>query len=198
MKEYELLRQEILNNIQDIVQYNTLLYTVTVAVLAFAFEKESPFLCLLPYVAIIPIYLCVEGYLVANSRIASYMIVFLEGTDHNWETRLYKESLLDKRQQDPNMAQRISMLGIPERMPHFFVAFICSACTIYKVIIKSTTAFEKWASIIFVFFITSMTAIMMVQKSKRNVEVKRSYMKRWQAVKAEEEAQKRKNNRNPQ
>ena len=213
MKEYEMLRKEILDNISAIVQYNTLLYTATIAVLAFAFDKESSFLCLLPYVAIIPIYLMVEERRGTNSFIASYMIVFLEGAEHNWETRLYnrettrlqsKENKSKKKSaHSRGMLHRMKRtwknLNTPARIPYLFISGCCSILAIYEAIIKNATAREKWALVILIFCVTAIAVIIMASNTVSDSEIKKSDIKSWQAVKAvEEEAQKRENTRNPQ
>ena len=197
MKEYESLRQEILVNSQIIAQYNALLYTVTVAVLAFAFDKENPFLCLIPYVVIIPIYLLNEWKRKSNCNIASYMLVFLEGTDYKWETRTYKRTSSNKQQ---NAVKHILSLNIPERMPYLIIACICSLSTICKTIISDMTDVTKYISTILVFLFTIWMIIVMIRNTEDDAIIKTSCIERWQAVKASEEQEARKRNatRNPQ
>ncbi len=55
--EYEVLREEILCSTQVIKNYRSLLYSIVVAALAFAFDKNEAILFLVPFIAIIPIYL---------------------------------------------------------------------------------------------------------------------------------------------
>ena len=196
MKEYESLRQEILVNSQIIAQYNALLYTVTVAVLAFAFDKKNPFLCLIPYVVIIPIYLLNEWKRKSNCNIASYMLVFLEGTDYKWETRTYKRTSSNKQQ---NAVKHILSLNIPERMPYLIIACICSISTIFKMLVSNIANIEKYTSIILVLLFTILMIAIMIRNTDHDAQVKAACIEKWQAVKgAEEEAQKRDANRNPQ
>ena len=197
MKEYEMLRQEILDNSQIIAQYNALLYTVTVAILAFSFEKESPFLCLVPYVAIIPIYLLAEEQRKTTARIASYMIVFLEANnnEHQWETRLYKKTIT---RESESVLRHIFNLNRPSKIPYLFVSFVCSICAICKAIISNSTNSEKCLLVILILIPTVFTTVIMARNAKRYAHMKRSYIKQWQAIKDAEEAQKRNANRNPQ
>ena len=196
MKEYELLRQEILTNSQIIAQYNIMLYTVTAAVLAFAFEKENPFLYLIPYVVIIPIYLLNEWKRRSNCNIASYMIVFLEGNDHLWETRVYDRTSLETQQ---TAVRQILSLNIPERMPYLIIACICSISTIFKMLVSNIANIEKYTSIILVLLFTILMIAIMIRNTDHDAQVKAACIEKWQAVKAaEEEARKRDANRNPQ
>ena len=197
MKEYETLRTEILDRMNAIVQYNMLLYTVTVAVLAFAFEKESPFLFLVPYVAIITIHLLTEEERKKTARISSYMIVFLENlkdSEYHWESRFYKRTVAYAKK------HAILSFNIPVHTPHLFIAFVCSGCSIWKAVLSDTTNFEKWASIMFVVLLTVFTVVFMIRIIRYNSRIKTTYIKEWQAIKdaEEQEARKRNANRNPQ
>lgn len=97
--EYEALKQEILYSVQVVKNYRSLLYSIVVAVLAFAFDKDDPILFLLPFFVIIPIYLHAMHQVDSMMRIGAYIYVFLEPeTDCKWETRLYKYDQLHKNQ----------------------------------------------------------------------------------------------------
>lgn len=49
-QEYGYLKQEILDSIGYTKQYRSILYTVTAAILTFAFTQEEPIIFLLPIV----------------------------------------------------------------------------------------------------------------------------------------------------
>ena len=53
--EYEALKEEILFSMQTVKNYRTLLYTIIIAALAFAFDKNEAILFLVLFCAIIPI-----------------------------------------------------------------------------------------------------------------------------------------------
>jgi len=91
--EYALLKTEILQNIQTIDNARNILYMAVGAILTFAFMQSEPFEALIfivPYVVIIPMYLVTFENLYGLYRIGTYLMVFCEGTDYFWETRLYK------------------------------------------------------------------------------------------------------------
>lgn len=89
IKEYDILRNEI---IQKIELHNTLLtftITTTVAVLALALAQKSSILYLIPYCILIPMSMRIAYYRTAMSKLSAYMIVFLEKNIDGikWETR---------------------------------------------------------------------------------------------------------------
>lgn len=97
--EYEALREEILSSMQTVKNYRSLLYTIVIAVLAFAFDKGVAVLFLLPFSAIIPLYLLAMHQIDSTMRIGAYIYVFLEpDTECKWETRLLEYDKLHKNQ----------------------------------------------------------------------------------------------------
>ena len=97
--EYEALREEILYSMQVVKNYRSLLYTIVVAALAFAFDKDESILFLVPFSAIIPIYILAMHQIDSTMRIGAYIYVFLEPeTDCKWETRLLKYDQMHKKQ----------------------------------------------------------------------------------------------------
>lgn len=97
--EYEALREEILYSMQVVKNYRSLLYTIVVAILAFAFDRDESILFLLPFAAIIPLYLLAMHQLDSTIRTGAYICVFLEdGTECQWETRLYMYDKLHRNE----------------------------------------------------------------------------------------------------
>lgn len=88
IKEYDMLREEIMQKIE--LHNNLLTFTITtcVAILSFAFSQDNAFLYLIPFCIVIPMSLRIAYYLSAMVKLSSYMIVFLEEGDcgYNWET----------------------------------------------------------------------------------------------------------------
>lgn len=71
---------------QIVRNYRSLLYTIVIAALAFAFDKDSAILFLVPFCAIIPLYLLAMHQVDSTMRIGAYIYVFLEpGTDCQWK-----------------------------------------------------------------------------------------------------------------
>lgn len=87
MKEYEMLRAEMMDDYKTISQYNVVLYTATATILAFAIKDGTFLSCLIPYCVLLPLYLICEAKRRGICRIAAYLNVYYEGTEYNWERR---------------------------------------------------------------------------------------------------------------
>lgn len=84
---------------QTIKSYRSLLYTIVIAALAFAFDKNVAMLFLVPFSAIVPIYLLAMHQIDSAMRLGAYIYVFIEpGSECQWETRLYQYDNLHKNQ----------------------------------------------------------------------------------------------------
>ena len=78
IKEYDILRSEIS---QQIDLHNTLLtftITTTVAVLTFALSQSMTVLYLIPFCIIIPMSMRIAYYISSMTKLSAYKIVFLE------------------------------------------------------------------------------------------------------------------------
>lgn len=89
IKEYDILRSEIS---QQIDLHNTLLtftITTTVAVLTFALSQSMTVLYLIPFCIIIPMSMRIAYYISSMTKLSAYKIVFLENKidEIKWETR---------------------------------------------------------------------------------------------------------------
>lgn len=96
MKEYEILRAEIMQKIE--LQNTLLTFTITtsVAVFAFALSQNNILFYFLPFCVIIPMSIRIAYYTSSLTKLSAYMEVFLEGEDgYIWETR--NRRLVNKR-----------------------------------------------------------------------------------------------------
>lgn len=91
ISEYTSIKEEIQNKIELHNNLITFTITTTVALLAFAFSKENPFLFLVPFCILIPMSSRIAYYRLAFSKLSAYLIVFIEPEleECNWETRNY-------------------------------------------------------------------------------------------------------------
>lgn len=89
--EYQNIKEEIQNKIS--LHNNLITFTITtvVAILAFSFTKENPYLFLIPFCILIPMSSRIAYYRLALSKLSAYLIVYLEPEFDgcNWETRNY-------------------------------------------------------------------------------------------------------------
>lgn len=125
IKEYESLRNEILQKIQ---LTNTLLnfaVTTAVAILAFAVESKNKnaLLFLVPFCVLIPISVRIAYYRDSMAKISAYMNVFLEEKieGFDWETR---NVLLDEK----NMNKKYDFLRNTECL---FIGIVCTGLYFY-------------------------------------------------------------------
>lgn len=75
--EYTNIKEEIQNKIELHNNLITFTITTTVALLAFAFSKENPFLFLVPFCILIPMSSRIAYYRLAFSKLSAYLIVFI-------------------------------------------------------------------------------------------------------------------------
>lgn len=88
-EEYKMLREEIMFNLNKLNWYVSVLYTVSIALLAYVIENpENPILFSLIFVVLLCISSRIRSITTSNVRISSYMEVMLESQipDRNWET----------------------------------------------------------------------------------------------------------------
>ena len=176
-----MLRQEILDCISAIVQYNILLVTAVVMVLAYAINSESYLICLLPYLIVLPVHFMSEAKSMTTYKLSAYMIVYLEGNTYHWESRHWKFSwILYKKM---SLSDRI-LDYLHYHLHYYLIILSCTAAAIFKI----TIAFDSnrmWVRIIVVCLLAvSMTVIIKLDRSRRS---RSGYIDTWKAVKKEEE-----------
>lgn len=89
LAEYNTLRSEILQKIEQNNQLLAFTFTAIIAVLAFAVEAGNLFLYIAPMMIIIPLSIRIAYYKSAIVRLSAYIIVYLEGQINElaWESR---------------------------------------------------------------------------------------------------------------
>lgn len=89
LKEYETLREEMLQKIELHNSLITFMITTVVALLTFALTQNEPLLYLSPFGIIIPITMRVTYYRTMMVKLSAYIIVYLEKDIKGleWETR---------------------------------------------------------------------------------------------------------------
>lgn len=87
-KQYEMLREEIINCTRLSNEFSTFSMTALAAVLAFALSENNPFLFAIPYILIIPLSSKSLYYRNNIATISAYMIVVLEPIieGYRWES----------------------------------------------------------------------------------------------------------------
>lgn len=180
MKEYEILRNEIINNLDSVRQYNSILYTVVASILAFTFDSKNYLACMLPYIVIISIYNLTVSRHKGICKIGAYLNVFLEGEDYNWERR---HAIFDKEYMDP----AISALNWKSLGRFYLLSCVCSAITIYKLITEMSynTTYKGVISLIIVIF-SFFVCRYFYKNAVDYIEEREKMIKHWEKIKEEE------------
>ncbi len=173
MSEYELLRNEIVECYDTIKQYNLAAYATVVAIFAFATEQSDSFLYyLIPYVAIIPLYIACESKNHNICKIAAYMYVFLEGDNkYNWERRhqKYDELFSQKRNW-----RSISL--------YYFLSILCSIMSIVKIYMLNYNLHIKLLFSILVFVFTIVVIVIMKANTINYVDCRKTMIENWENI----------------
>lgn len=171
--EYEALREEILYSMQVVKNYRSLLYTVVAATLAFAFDKNEAVLFLVPFCAIIPIYLLAMHQVDSSMRLGAYIYVFLEPeTACQWETRLLEYDKLHSNQ----YSTKKSSID-----PYWCVSFCCLALSIIKLDFSNRN-YDFYFTIIAQAIITIICVYIFVKKRPDYLETKQKYIAEWKKI----------------
>ncbi len=175
--EYLMLRNEMLKDYDIIQNSRYLLYVAVASILSFSISQNEPLLFLIPYVVIIPTYLLSIDYTLDMYRICTYLMVFLESGEFNWENRQYKFNYaIDKK--------------IPRRYNFFHFPFISSsfACTLLFFLFVDYPIDLKTVSLKFIIeIIVSVLLIIIVLfifiKYINMPKFQKKYIEAWQEVK---------------
>lgn len=178
-EEYLMLREEIMMSMEVVKNYRTMLYTIVVAILAFAFEKENPWLFLAPFAAILPLYLLAMQQIDSTLRIGAYIYVFLEPyTDFKWETNLYKYDQMHKRQYSTKKSSIDA---------YVILSMCCIALSIANLDYANIQNWKTWSCIVAQTILTIFSIWCFKTKHVDYIETKEKYIEEWKEIKALEE-----------
>lgn len=120
IQEYKMLRQEILQYLEEYQSVRNMMYLITATILGFSLNKENVmvYTYLLPLAVILPSYLISVDYLKCVIKAATYLYVFYEeeaGCPYKWEHRLRKWN------ENSKIMAKINY----QSMPYFVCSIIC-------------------------------------------------------------------------
>lgn len=175
--EYEALREEILFSMQMVKNYRSLLYTIVIATLAYAFDKDVAILFLIPFCAIIPLYLLAMHQVDSTMRIGAYIYVFLEpGTDCKWETRLIEYDKLHRNQYSTKKT------AID---PYWCVSFCCLILSVLKLNFYNI-GIDFYITIMAQIFILIVCIYIFLKKRPDYLRLKEKYIEEWKEIQGTE------------
>ncbi len=175
--EYSMLRQEIILSSDTIKKYNSLLYTATVALLAFAFNQSSAILFLLPFIVLFPVCILVKKETIQMMRIGAYILVFLEAKgDILWETRL-------------NMYDSLITHNQHKTTPMSVYLGLSLVCVMLSASYTDYSVWNPYSAICLILQVGLLCAsvLLFVFKAPNYVEIKRNYISQWKRVKKYED-----------
>lgn len=185
MKEYEMLRQELLQNYGDIKNYNSVMYTATAAILAFAWEMGEYILCMLPLVVIVPLYLLCESKRNTICRLATYMYVFLEGDEFRWERRHYEFDNNEREHKEKNV--KIKNRDWRGFISHYTLVILCALLSIYKCLISCSYSYcGKTIRILIMASIVILCVVIMHENTIDYLKLRGKYIEEWEGIKRTE------------
>ncbi|MEY8391712.1 hypothetical protein D3Z36_08405 [Lachnospiraceae bacterium] len=171
--EYEMLREEILFSMQTVKNYRTLLYSIVIAVLAFAFDKGEAILFLLPFVAVIPLYLLAMHQIDSTMRLGAYIYVFIEpGTECQWETRLNKYDFLHRNQ----YSTKKSSID-----PYWYLSFCCLLLSVLKLDFCNRDV-EFYVTAVTQIIILISCIYLFIKKRPDYLTTKEKYIREWKEI----------------
>lgn len=120
LREYEMMRQEILQYLEEYQTVRNMMYVISITILGFCLTRKNTniYLFLLPLIVILPSYIISIDYWKCVVKAATYLIVFHEkesGYPFQWESRHRK---LNKR-------YKIMSQNDYQRVPYAVCALTC-------------------------------------------------------------------------
>lgn len=169
--EYNTLRAEILQSIQTAKNYRVISYTITIAILAFAFNQHQALFFLIPFVAIYPLYILFLSEIINTLRIGTYIMVFIESTSKelNWESRLYK----------------YDQTYLPKKAKLNSFSSLCFCCLILSILHLdfTTRTLQFYITILLQIIVLIFGLYLFITKRPDYAQTKRKYIENWQTIK---------------
>lgn len=181
-KEYDNLRNEIIQKIELINTLLTFTITTTVAILTFALSRKNEILYLMPFCIIIPMSIRIAYYRSTISKLSAYMIVFLEKNldGINWETR---NALLVIE----NSNNKKRTFNVPTVLMHYdcmLLSVICYICYFVEYI-KSRDINLQTACILCLPFLLVIWEIQISNRINSLAKEKQEWIHRWEILNEE-------------
>lgn len=178
--EYKTLREEIIHSYTIVDSSRNILYITVAYILTFATTKNNPFLYLLPFAVIIPIYLVAINYTFDMYRIGTYIMIFGEtkSSDLRWETRQYR---LNRQPKDAMPRQAKTF-----HIPYIFLGFACSVLFFSSIDYSNLSTTDLFSFLLGVILTMILLSIYIYYHNMLSVQKK--YIKGWKRVLEKENA----------
>lgn len=175
LKEYEMLRQEILQYLEEYQNVRNMMYVITVTLLGFCLtgEKTIVYAFLLPLVVTIPSYIISYDYWKCVTKAATYLRVFHEKDVKypcHWETR----------HNNFNKIYNFSSKSDYQELPYMICSCVCIFLYFVNVDYSKCYIFEINAGIV------AIIIVIFVFIKYRGIDADK-YMDAWEKIKKDEE-----------
>ena len=171
MNEYELLREEMMENFKVISQNTSVLYTAVAAIFALAINTNNFIFYMIPYFVIVPVFLASEAKARSNCRIGAYLNVFCEGTEYNWERRhqMLEENIHQKR-------------NWRSTLYYYILGFVSSVAAEIQLIFSVNSCLEKWIYGSAILLWTIVAFVILKKNTIDYAEERKKMIKQWMEI----------------
>ncbi len=172
VSEYEMLREEILQYLEEYQSVRNMMYAITVTILGIAATQNATvYMYLFPLIVILPSYIIATDYWKGVVKASTYLVVFHEQVNNSsfkWETRHAK---LNNR-----------YIFMSRHNYHFIPYFVC---TIACIILYFLSIDWSVKNILLGVFASLLSALVFKKYRKVNRE---RYILEWKKIKNEEDS----------
>jgi len=176
-KEYDKINTEIINKMNKQLQIVSLLYGTVGVILAFAVNNGTSLMFLIPFCAIIPIYLLIIHDTQGIYKLGSYLVVFHESLGGAWETRLHAFNTKTKKSM-PRWANNF-------HFPFIIVSIFSLVLFLFYFDWVNITQYRNVLELLFA--LVCFSAVIAVRITQKDVDnLKEQYITEWKQIKDEE------------
>lgn len=149
--EYLMLREEIIFHMSKTHDLRNMMYVSSVAILAFIYsaDNKSGLLYLMPLCVVIPSYIDMLRHAESIRIISTYLKVFLEGENFNWETKFEEFSKIASVRE-----KRVYMVDYS----YYFMSVLCFVISYLNIATK-----QEMYLLIFFFIITLFISYLLLE-----------------------------------
>lgn len=180
--EYSHIKNEINQKIELHNSLLTFTITTTVLILSYGISEQEPLLFLVPFFIIIPMSIRIKYYKGAMSKLAAYLIVFLESEDNqfNWETRnekLIESDSINRKYNNPLV-----------ELHSYECLILCIACYIlFLIYYFNDYQFNIWSCLVALLPVILIIWEYLITKGMNEISAK-DWKYKWQCIKEKEDS----------
>jgi len=178
--EYKFLRDEVVNYGNTQVSLTTFTITATAGIITLGVNNKNPYIFLLSFIIIVPLFYRILFYRSASMRLAAYLIVFLEPKIEgiNWET-INSETITSIWENDKAI---IKFSKIIRHNEFTILAIISDILFLYFYLQQENTTLVFYFALLSSLVLTA-TIAYSTYKGNMTAKMKEHYIKEWSEIK---------------